>query len=51
MIFEYSLSEKWLELLKQIALAVTRAAVFQDLTQGGVRAAVGPGEHDFCAGK
>jgi putative ABC transport system substrate-binding protein len=28
--FEYSLSGKWLELLKQIALAVTRAAVLRD---------------------
>jgi ABC-type uncharacterized transport system substrate-binding protein len=28
--FEYSLSGKWLELLKQIAPAVTRAAVFRD---------------------
>jgi putative ABC transport system substrate-binding protein len=35
MIFEYSLSGKWLELLKQIAPGVTRAAVFRDLTQGG----------------
>jgi putative ABC transport system substrate-binding protein len=35
MIFEYSLSGKWLELLKQIAPGVTRAAVFRDPTQGG----------------
>ena len=34
--FEYSLSGKWLELLKQIAPAVTRAAVLRDpaLTSG-----------------
>ena len=32
--FEYSLSGKWLELLKQIAPAVTRAAVLRDPTQG-----------------
>jgi putative tryptophan/tyrosine transport system substrate-binding protein len=34
--FEYSLSAKWLELLKQIAPGVTRAAVFRDaaLTAG-----------------
>jgi putative ABC transport system substrate-binding protein len=34
--FEYSLSAKWLELLKQIAPGVTRAAVFRDaaLTSG-----------------
>jgi putative ABC transport system substrate-binding protein len=30
MTFEYSLSGKWLELLKQIAPSVTRAAVFRD---------------------
>jgi putative ABC transport system substrate-binding protein len=30
--FEYSLSGKWLELLKQIAPGVTRAAVFRDPT-------------------
>ena len=30
MIFEYSLSGKWLELLKQIAPSVTRAAVLRD---------------------
>jgi ABC-type uncharacterized transport system substrate-binding protein len=29
-VFEYSLSGKWLELLKQIAPSVTRAAVFRD---------------------
>jgi ABC-type uncharacterized transport system substrate-binding protein len=31
--FEYSLSGKWLELLKQIAPSVTRAAVLRDQTQ------------------
>jgi putative tryptophan/tyrosine transport system substrate-binding protein len=31
---EYSVSGKWLELLKQIAPGVTRAAVFRDPTQG-----------------
>jgi putative tryptophan/tyrosine transport system substrate-binding protein len=30
LLFEYSLSGKWLELLKQIAPNVTRAAVFRD---------------------
>src|SRR5262245_5008068 len=30
MLFEYSLSGKWLELLKQSAPTVTRAAVFRD---------------------
>jgi putative ABC transport system substrate-binding protein len=34
MTFEYSLSGKWLELLKQIAPGTTRAAVFRDPTQG-----------------
>jgi putative ABC transport system substrate-binding protein len=34
MSFEYSQSGKWLELLKQIAPGVTRAAVFRDATQG-----------------
>jgi putative ABC transport system substrate-binding protein len=33
MAFEYSLSGKWLELLKQIAPGVTRAAVLRDSTQ------------------
>ena len=33
--FEYSLSGKWLEVLKEIAPSVTRAAVFRDPTQGG----------------
>ena len=33
--FEYSLSGKWLEVLKEIAPNVTRAAVFRDPTQGG----------------
>ena len=32
MLFEYSLSGKWLELLKQIAPGVTRAAVLRDPT-------------------
>jgi putative ABC transport system substrate-binding protein len=32
MIFEYSLSGKWLELLKEIAPGVTRAAVLRDAT-------------------
>ena len=32
--FEYSLSGKWLELLKQIAPRVTRAAVLRDTTRG-----------------
>ncbi|MGA7005160.1 MAG: ABC transporter substrate-binding protein, partial [Pseudolabrys sp.] len=31
-VFEYGMSGKWLELLKQIAPAVTRAAVFRDPT-------------------
>jgi putative ABC transport system substrate-binding protein len=45
---EYSLSGKWLELLKQIAPGVTRAAVLRDATQGpgtsqfGVIQAVAP---------
>jgi putative tryptophan/tyrosine transport system substrate-binding protein len=30
MVFEYSLSSKWLELLKQVAPSVTRAAVLRD---------------------
>ena len=30
MLFEYSLSAKWLELLKEIAPGVTRAAVLRD---------------------
>ena len=34
MFFEYSLSGKWLELLKEIAPTVTRAAVLRDTTQG-----------------
>jgi putative tryptophan/tyrosine transport system substrate-binding protein len=33
--FEYSMGAKWLELLKQIAPSVTRAAVLRDATQGG----------------
>ena len=32
--YEYNLSGKWLELLKQIAPGVTRAAVLRDTTQG-----------------
>ena len=32
--FEYSMSGKWLELLKQIAPGVTRVAVLRDTTQG-----------------
>jgi putative tryptophan/tyrosine transport system substrate-binding protein len=46
MIFEYSLSGKWLELLKEIAPRVTRAAVLRDSTNpagiaqfGAIRAA------------
>jgi ABC-type uncharacterized transport system substrate-binding protein len=35
MTFEYTLSGKWLELLKEIAPGVTRVAVLQDPTQGG----------------
>jgi putative ABC transport system substrate-binding protein len=35
MSFEYSLSGKWPELLKQIAPGVTRAAVLRDAAQGG----------------
>jgi putative ABC transport system substrate-binding protein len=35
MTFEYSMGGKWLELLKQIAPGVTRAAVLRDPTQGG----------------
>jgi putative ABC transport system substrate-binding protein len=34
MTFEYSLSGKWLELLKQIAPGLTRVAVLRDPTQG-----------------
>jgi putative ABC transport system substrate-binding protein len=34
MLFDYSMSGKWLELLKQIAPAVTRVAVLRDETQG-----------------
>src|SRR5262245_25675520 len=37
MAYEYSLSGKWLELLKEIAPGVTRAAVFRDLmTPAGI---------------
>ena len=35
MSIEYSMGGKWLELLKQIAPSVTRAAVLRDTTQGG----------------
>jgi putative ABC transport system substrate-binding protein len=48
MIFEYSISGKWLELLKEIAPGVTRVAVLRDTTQGsgvaqfGVIQAVAP---------
>jgi putative ABC transport system substrate-binding protein len=35
MAFEYSLSGKWLELLKQVAPEVRRVAVLRDATQGG----------------
>jgi putative tryptophan/tyrosine transport system substrate-binding protein len=35
MSFEYTLSGKWLELLKDIAPGATRVAVLQDPTQGG----------------
>src|SRR5262245_43828359 len=35
MSFEYTLSGKWLELLKDIAPGVTRVSVLQDPTQGG----------------
>jgi ABC-type uncharacterized transport system substrate-binding protein len=42
MSFEYTLSGKWLELLKEIAPAVTRVAVLQDPTQG-------PGSSQFAA--
>jgi putative ABC transport system substrate-binding protein len=34
--FEYDLSAKWLELLKQIAPTVTRAAVLRDATTAGI---------------
>jgi putative tryptophan/tyrosine transport system substrate-binding protein len=34
MLYEYSLSGKWLEMLKQIAPSVTRVAVLRDATQG-----------------
>jgi putative ABC transport system substrate-binding protein len=34
MVFEYSMAGKWLELLKEIAPGVTRAAVLRDTTQG-----------------
>lgn len=35
--FEYSLSGKWLELLKQIAPQVTRVAVVRDPVNGSIR--------------
>jgi putative ABC transport system substrate-binding protein len=34
MSFEYSLSGKWLELLKEVAPSITRVAVLRDATQG-----------------
>jgi ABC-type uncharacterized transport system substrate-binding protein len=34
MVFDYSLSGKWLELLKEISPGVSRVAVFRDATQG-----------------
>ena len=34
MVFDYSLSGKWLELLKEIAPGVTRVVVLRDATQG-----------------
>jgi putative ABC transport system substrate-binding protein len=34
MIYEYTIGGKWLELLKQIAPGVTRAAVIRDAAQG-----------------
>jgi ABC-type uncharacterized transport system substrate-binding protein len=34
MLYEYSISGKWLELLKEIAPGVTRVAVLRDATQG-----------------
>ncbi|MFZ0104249.1 MAG: ABC transporter substrate-binding protein, partial [Pseudolabrys sp.] len=34
MLFEFSIGWKWLELLKEIAPSVTRAAVLRDVTQG-----------------
>jgi len=34
MLYEYSISGKWLELLKEIAPSVTRVAVLRDATQG-----------------
>jgi putative tryptophan/tyrosine transport system substrate-binding protein len=34
MLFEFSIGAKWLELLKEIAPKVTRAAVLRDVTQG-----------------
>ena len=36
MMFEYSLSGKWLELLKQVAPGVTQAAVLRDPSSAGV---------------
>ena len=42
LLFEYSLSGKWLELLKEIAPRVTRAAVIRDATRG-------PGIAQFAA--
>jgi putative ABC transport system substrate-binding protein len=42
LLFEYNLSGKWLELLKEIAPRVTRAAVIRDATRG-------PGIAEFAA--
>ena len=41
LLFEYSLSGKWLELLKQIAPNVTRAAVFRDTSNAAGNAQFG----------
>ena len=41
MVFEYSMGGKWLELLKQIAPSMTRAAIFRDASQGGGTAQFG----------
>jgi putative ABC transport system substrate-binding protein len=41
LLFEYSLSGKWLELLKQIAPSTTRAAVFRDTNNPAVNAQFG----------
>jgi putative tryptophan/tyrosine transport system substrate-binding protein len=41
MVFEYGMSAKWLELLKQIAPSVKQAAVIRDSTQGSGSSQVG----------